>query len=543
VYFGTSPSPPLLQADVTVSATATKSFALPALSGGTTYYWKIVSRTMADKGASGVVYSFTTVGGSAPPPNEAPSVTLTSPAAGSTHIAPATIAMTASASDSDGTIARVEFYSGTTLLASDTSSPYQFTWSGVPAGSYTLRARAIDNEGAATMSGSVSITVTAPTVGLPAPWQSRDIGPVGAAGHATASHGAFTVGGSGADIWGSSDAFHFAWQPLRGDVDVIARVTAVEAVHAWTKAGVMIRESLTAGSPHALMLVSAARGTAFQRRIANGGISTHTSGGLGTAPVWVKLERRASTISAFQSTDGVAWTLVGRETFTMGLDAHIGLAVTSHATGRVAAATFDNVTVRAPSTSPPPAGRGEIVLHAEDATAIVGAWRLEADATAAGGTRAWNPDAGGAKIVTAAAAPASFIELTFTADAGRPYRLWIRGKAQGDRWSNDSAHVQFSGSVDANGTPVYRIGTTSSTEFNLESCSGCGLAGWGWEDNGWGQGVLGPVVYFATTGTQRIRLQTREDGLSFDQVVLSSEQYLTRPPGPAKHDTTILQKQ
>jgi hypothetical protein len=66
-------------------------------------------------------------------------------------------------------------------------------------------------------------------------------------------------------------------------------------------------------------------------------------------------------------------------------------------------------------------------------------------------------------------------------DAGRPYRLWIRGKPQGDRWSNDSAHVQFSGSVDANGTPVYRIGTTSSTECNLESCSGCGLAGWGRE--------------------------------------------------------------
>ena len=100
--------------------------------------------------------------------------------------------------------------------------------------------------------------------------------------------------------------------------------------------------------------------------------------------------------------------------------------------------------------------------------------------------------------------------------------------------------MQFSGAVDANGTPIYRIGTTASAEYNLEACSGCGVAGWGWEDNGWGQGVLGPVIYFATTGTQRIRLQTREDGLSVDQIVLSAERFLNVAPGPGKYDTTIL---
>ena len=62
----------------------------------------------------------------------------------------------------------------------------------------------------------------------------------------------------------------------------MAHVTSVENVQAWVKAGVMIRERLTADSAHAFMLVSAGKGLAFQRRVANGGLSTSTSGGTGT---------------------------------------------------------------------------------------------------------------------------------------------------------------------------------------------------------------------------------------------------------------------
>lgn len=193
-----------------------------------------------------------------------------------------------------------------------------------------------------------------------------------------------------------------------------------------------------------------------------------------------------------------------------------------------------------PPSSPPPAPAGEVVLYAAEATTRVGGWVVEDDSTAAGGRRIRMPNAGAAKVVTPLANPASYFELTFTAEAGRPYRLWIRGKADGNAWSNDSAHVQFSGSVNASGAAVYRIGTTTSAEFNLESCNGCGLAGWGWEDNGWGTGVLGPPIYFAASGTQRLRIQPREDGLSIDQIVLSPERYLNTSPGTTKNDTTIL---
>ena len=193
-------------------------------------------------------------------------------------------------------------------------------------------------------------------------------------------------------------------------------------------------------------------------------------------------------------------------------------------------------------STPPPSGTGDVVLYAAEGTIVGTGWRVVSDTTAAGGRRVYYPNSGAAKLASALASPASYVELTFSAESGRPYRLWIRGKAENNAYANDSAFIQFSGSVDASGAPVFRIGTTGSTAYNLESCSGCGLSGWGWEDNGWGTGVLGPAIFFATTGTQKLRIQIREDGLSIDHVVLSPQTYLSSAPGPAKNDTTILPK-
>jgi hypothetical protein len=152
-----------------------------------------------------------------------------------------------------------------------------------------------------------------------------------------------------------------------------------------------------------------------------------------------------------------------------------------------------------------------VVLYAAQAPVKVGNYTTVQDSTAAGSYRLANQDLGAAKGVTAAAFPSSYVELSFYANAGQPYHLWIRGKAQGDSPYNDSVFVQFSGSVTSSGSATYRIGTTSSTEINLEDCLGCGVSGWGWQDNGWG--TLGPNIYFASSGTQIIRIQPREDGL------------------------------
>ncbi len=94
-------------------------------------------------------------------PNEAPTVNITSPADGATFNAGNSIAITASASDTDGAISKVEFFNGGTKLGEDSTSPYSYNWNNVTSGSYTLTAKATDNEGAATTSTNVKITVNA----------------------------------------------------------------------------------------------------------------------------------------------------------------------------------------------------------------------------------------------------------------------------------------------------------------------------------------------------------------------------------------------
>ena len=173
---------------------------------------------------------------------------------------------------------------------------------------------------------------------------------------------------------------------------------------------------------------------------------------------------------------------------------------------------------------------------------IAGDWTRVADPTAAAGASLLNPDRGAAKVVMALASPSDYFEMTFEAQAGTPYRLWLRGKASGDYWANDSVHLQFDDTVAPDGTtPTYRIGTSDSAVVNLEDCSGCGLSGWGWQDSGWGVGVLGPLVYFARSGSHTMRVQPREDGLAVDQIFFSADKYLTTPPGPVKDDATVLQ--
>src|SRR5690242_6890277 len=95
--------------------------------------------------------------------NVGPSVSLTSPANGATYNAPATITLSASATDSDGSIRKVEFMAGGSVIGTVTTAPYNFTWSNVAAGSYSLTARATDNRKAKTVSNAVTVTVKVPT--------------------------------------------------------------------------------------------------------------------------------------------------------------------------------------------------------------------------------------------------------------------------------------------------------------------------------------------------------------------------------------------
>ena len=95
--------------------------------------------------------------------NSLPVVSLTQPADGATFTAPASVSLAATASDTDGTVTKVEFFNGTTKLGEDTTAPYSFTWSGVSGGTYTITARATDDVGGTATSAASHITVTAST--------------------------------------------------------------------------------------------------------------------------------------------------------------------------------------------------------------------------------------------------------------------------------------------------------------------------------------------------------------------------------------------
>ena len=218
---------------------------------------------------------------------------------------------------------------------------------------------------------------------------------------------------------------------------------------------------------------------------------------------------------------------------------HLTARVTDNR-GEPRTSTPVTITLAAGSTGP----GEEVVLYASTAPVVSG-WTVTADAAAAGGFRLQNPNLKAAKVGAPLASPTQYFEMTFEALAGRPYRLWVRGRALSNQYEDDSIYVQFDNTVAADGvTPATRIGTTAGHTITLEDCSGCGLAAYGWQDNASTSqttpGVLGPPIYFATSGLQTIRVQIREDGIALDQIVLSSVHYLSTAPGLTKNDTTIL---
>jgi regulation of enolase protein 1 (concanavalin A-like superfamily) len=205
-----------------------------------------------------------------------------------------------------------------------------------------------------------NVSVQAPT-SSPAPqpggdWTSSDIGSPSLAGAYSVSGGTYTLTGAGLDVWGTTDQFRYAYQAVQGDIEIIARVATFDAPEEWSKAGVMIRQSLNANAANAFSVLSGSRGHIFQRRLAPGQQSDYAQGGTGRAPAWVRLVREGNLFSAYRSADGNSWTFVDSDTIAMSGTVYVGLAVTSLDPATAATATFTNVTVRTPnqaSNQPP----------------------------------------------------------------------------------------------------------------------------------------------------------------------------------------------
>ncbi len=214
------------------------------------------------------------------------------------------------------------------------------------------------------------------------------------------SAGTITLSAAGTDIWNTADEFRYAFKRLTGDGSIAVRVDRITNTNAWAKAGVMIRETLDAGSVHASVEATPGNSCAFQRRPTAGAAST-SDNWAGTpiqAPYWVRITRTGNVFKAETSPDGKTWTTLGTDqTIPMAGDVYIGLAVTSHAANVVCAAEFSeigttgNVTgawqqaeigVDHPKNSPQSmyvgledsTGKAAFVTHPDPAATTIGAW-------------------------------------------------------------------------------------------------------------------------------------------------------------------------
>jgi phosphatidylserine/phosphatidylglycerophosphate/cardiolipin synthase-like enzyme len=468
IYFGQDPNPPLYKADLKLGPVdfdlpkTKKTLTLPAVQAGTTYYWRIATKTMAGLISKGPIWSFTTKGTPPAPPPPPPGATtqviwaadvppssvfglwsfLNDPTAaggkalwnadkGKSKISPALAApvnyfdvtftamagvpyhlwirMRSQANTLSNDSVSVQFSdavdpfgsphyrigeaSGAEVIQQDGTSGSISGWGWADngfgnfgpdiyfatTGTHTIRVQqrtdgaiidqivlspdaftrtppgALKND-STILSSTISGAPGGGAAPLPAPWLRSDVGTVAINGTASYDEatGALTLVGDSGDIWSTADGMYYAYQPLNGDGSIVARVTSIENTNVWARAGVMVRESLAAGSPNAFMFLSAGKALAFQRRRAAAGPTFATAGLTSIlAPRWLRLDRSGDTFTAYQSTNGATWTYIGSDTIAMGPGVFVGLGGSSTSPTKTSTSTFDNVTVT-PGTPTPP---------------------------------------------------------------------------------------------------------------------------------------------------------------------------------------------
>jgi len=184
---------------------------------------------------------------------------------------------------------------------------------------------------------------------LPWPMLTLDVGSVQKAGSAfyDAAAGAYTVSGSGANIWDKADGFQYAFQQVSGDVEYAARIVSLTKSDPWTKGALMIRDGLTGNSAHAMMAIASDNGLTFQYRTADDATSALAAGNpVIKPPYWLKIVRSGNTLIGSASADGASWVEVGRKVIALKDPVYAGMAVTSHKNGSLSIGTFSDVTIK-----------------------------------------------------------------------------------------------------------------------------------------------------------------------------------------------------
>ena len=208
------------------------------------------------------------------------------------------------------------------------------------------------------------MAVTTMSPGTPSSFTSLDIGSPAVPGSATPVGTGWDVVAGGADIWERADQFHFVFTDKSGDFDVAVRLESFTPAHLYSKAGVMVRESLDAGSAHVMFVLfadDAARNNnlgayEMQFRAATGGECQAIYPAVrppappefpATYPdAWMRVTRRGDRFSALASTDGITWRLYAEHVLPLAGTCKVGPALTSHEPQAEAHAAFRDYTER-----------------------------------------------------------------------------------------------------------------------------------------------------------------------------------------------------
>ena len=188
--------------------------------------------------------------------------------------------------------------------------------------------------------------VSAAPSSLPSGWSSQDIGATGLAGSSSYSNAtqAFTIQGAGADIWGTVDAFQFAYQPANTGEPIQARVVSDDATNQFAKAGVMYRGGLTPDAAFVILDMVPDGHIEFMMRQSEGAPVQFIASANAGFGAMLNLTPTGSTIAASYSTDGGAtWTTIGSASPQFSIPSVLGLIVCSHDPGVLSTAVFDSV--------------------------------------------------------------------------------------------------------------------------------------------------------------------------------------------------------
>jgi hypothetical protein len=207
-----------------------------------------------------------------------------------------------------------------------------------------------------------------PTTGVAAPWITKDIGILPQPGVSAQNGPQLLLTGTGGQIGGTSDSFHFLYQSLQGNGQIIARVVSAGA----GTVGIMIREKLSADSRY-LLMAGTPMGLEYHQRknpARNSKLTAGPSGG--TEPFWIRLVREKTKVVGYHSLDGINWVKVGASTLTLSNKTWAGLVVTSNSPLESHTAVVDSVSVERGRFLPRSrAGRSLAVKVSTDAPAAL----------------------------------------------------------------------------------------------------------------------------------------------------------------------------